>query len=72
MANSSKIVPVEPVAPPAKQLQTPWVVFLANAERIIVQCNRCRARLSFPDGYRAHKAEDAMFMFRWEHKDCPP
>lgn len=63
----------KPKAKDEKNSNAPWVVIWGaknENNRLIIGCDRCGARLSFPYKSPVFKVEDALYSFRIDHQDC--
>jgi hypothetical protein len=62
-----------PVTAPKSEEKAPWVVLWAskdNSHRVLLGCERCGTRLSFPYKSPVHRAEEALIGFRMDHENC--
>lgn len=54
--------------------KAPWVVFWASEDpklkRVLIGCERCGCRLSFPNKTSVYRIEGALYGFRLDHQGC--
>lgn len=52
----------------------PWVVFWASEDpklkRVLIGCERCGCRMSFPNKTPVYRIEAALYGFRFDHQGC--
>jgi len=71
---SRALVRSKPVQPSKPDQNASWVVFWASEDpklkRVLIGCERCGCRLSFPNKTPVYKIESALFGFRLDHQNC--
>jgi hypothetical protein len=71
---SRALIKPKPVQTAKPDPNAPWVVFWASEDpklkRVLIGCDRCGCRMSFPNKTPVYRIEAALYGFRLDHQGC--